>query len=72
LKEADSIGAHSLAFPAISAGIYGYPLGEASEVAVRAVAAEVANLQSVRLIRFVMFDENALASFSKAVEQFLA
>jgi O-acetyl-ADP-ribose deacetylase (regulator of RNase III) len=53
LARAEEVGATSVAFPAISTGIYGYPLEEATAVAVRAVrSAEV----DVELVRFVCFD----------------
>jgi len=54
LARADEIGAGSVAFPAISTGVYGYPPELAAAVAVTTVgAAETA----VSLIRFVAFDE---------------
>src|SRR4051794_40230956 len=37
LRIADELGAHTVAFPAISTGVYGYPLAEAGPVAVEAV-----------------------------------
>jgi len=53
LSLADEIGARSIAFPAISTGIYGYPPGQAAAVAVTTVgAADTA----VSLVRFVAFD----------------
>lgn len=66
LRVAEAIAAPSIAFPALSTGIYGYPLDEASEIAIDAVRSMVANLREVRLIRFVLFDEHALAKFSEA------
>jgi O-acetyl-ADP-ribose deacetylase len=60
LAMADEIGARSVAFPAISTGIYGYPLDAATEVAVRTCRdAET----SVDLIRFVAFDDRTLAAY---------
>jgi O-acetyl-ADP-ribose deacetylase (regulator of RNase III) len=64
LEVADAIGARSLAFPAISTGIYGYPLDEAAPIAVSSVAdAET----SVEEVRFVLFDGRALTAFREAV-----
>ena len=54
LAAADQVGARSVAFPAISTGVYGYPPGRAAEVAVTTVRAAVTD---VSLIRFVAFDE---------------
>lgn len=60
LAVADEIGARSVAFPAISTGIYGYPLDAATDVAVRACRdAET----DVHLIRFVAFDDRTLAVY---------
>ena len=53
LARADEIGARSVAFPAISTGIYGYPPPAAAEVAVATVRATAT---AVELVRFVCFD----------------
>lgn len=60
LAVADEIGARSVAFPAISTGIYGYPLDAATTIAVRTCRdAET----DVDLIRFVAFDDRTLAAY---------
>jgi O-acetyl-ADP-ribose deacetylase (regulator of RNase III) len=53
LEVADEVGAHSVAFPAISTGAYGYPAAEATRIAVTTVRATIT---SVALVRFVGFD----------------
>jgi O-acetyl-ADP-ribose deacetylase len=53
LAVADEIGAGSVAFPAISTGIYGYPPDEAAAVAVTTVGAAATD---VSLVRFIAFD----------------
>jgi len=53
LEVAAQAGATSIAFPAISTGIYGYPLEPATEIAVATVAGSVSPLERVR---FVCFD----------------
>jgi O-acetyl-ADP-ribose deacetylase (regulator of RNase III) len=47
----------SVAFPAISTGVFGYPVEEAARVALGTVVKENKRLQSVRLVRFVLFGE---------------
>jgi len=56
LEVADELGARSVAFPAISTGIYGYPAAEAASIAVRTLTA---TLTAVELIRLVAFDQTA-------------
>jgi O-acetyl-ADP-ribose deacetylase (regulator of RNase III) len=53
LEVADEIGAESVAFPAISTGAYGYPVPEATRIAVDTVRATICSVHSVR---FVCFD----------------
>jgi len=62
LAVADELGARSVAFPAISTGIYGYPLEAATDVAV--AAAEGADTR-VDVVRFVCFDAPTLAAYER-------
>ncbi len=62
LEVADEISARSVAFPAISTGIYGYPLDAATEIAVR--TCRDANT-GVGLIRFVCFDAKTLEAYQR-------
>ena len=64
LAVADEIGARSVAFPAISTGIYGYPLEPATDIAVRTCNEADTN---VDLIRFVCFDTTTLAAYQLAL-----
>ncbi len=57
----------SVAFPAISTGIFGYPVEEAAEVAFRTVREATENLEGVRLIRFVLYGGNDLEIHEKAL-----
>lgn len=64
LRVADELGARTVAFPAISTGVYGYPVEEAAPVAVRAVReADTA----VEEVRFVLFGEDAYRAFERAL-----
>lgn len=58
LSLADGKGAGSIAFPAISTGIFGYPVAPAADVALRAVLAETETLKNIKQIRFVLHGEN--------------
>ena len=58
----------SVAFPAISTGAYGYPLEEAAPVALRAVRDALAAAPSIRLVRFVLFGDEALRAFERALD----
>jgi O-acetyl-ADP-ribose deacetylase (regulator of RNase III) len=61
---ADELGARTVAFPAISTGVYGYPLEEAAAVAVDAVRRADTTVEE---IRFVLFDERAHRAFDRAL-----
>jgi O-acetyl-ADP-ribose deacetylase (regulator of RNase III) len=63
LRVADELGARSVAFPAISTGVYGYPIDEAAPLALAAVRDADTRVQEVR---FVLFDERALSAFRSA------
>ncbi|MGH2785937.1 MAG: O-acetyl-ADP-ribose deacetylase [Actinomycetota bacterium] len=67
LRIAEELGATSVAFPAISTGVYGYPLDLAAPVAIRAVNEADSQVQEVR---FVLFDDAALAAFDRAMGEF--
>ena len=64
LRVADELGARTVAFPAISTGVYGYPLDAAAAVAVRAVRDATSNVDEVR---FVLFDAPAYEAFARAL-----
>ncbi|MFI2433160.1 O-acetyl-ADP-ribose deacetylase [Streptomyces sp. NPDC018693] len=61
LRVADELGARTVAFPAVSAGIYGWPLDDAARIAVETVRATPTAVEEVR---FVLFDERAYAAFA--------
>ena len=57
---AEDNGVASIAFPAISTGIFGYPAKDAAEVALQTVREQAERLEMVRLVRFVLFGERDL------------
>lgn len=69
LKRAEEHRLHSVAFPAISTGIFGYPLAEAAEVSVRAVLATLPRLRHVEIVRFCLFGEEAYRVFAAVLER---
>ncbi|MEU1527968.1 O-acetyl-ADP-ribose deacetylase [Streptomyces fagopyri] len=64
LRVADELGARTVAFPAVSAGVYGWPMEDAARVAVRTVRDTEAAVEEVR---FVLFDERAYEAFAAEV-----
>ncbi|CAL9382023.1 O-acetyl-ADP-ribose deacetylase [Streptomyces sp. enrichment culture] len=61
LRVADELGARTVAFPAISTGVYRWPLDDAARIAVETVRTTDT---SVEEITFVLFDERAYTAFS--------
>ncbi|NUP20715.1 MAG: O-acetyl-ADP-ribose deacetylase [Streptomyces sp.] len=64
LRVADELGARTVAFPAVSAGIYGWPMEDAARIAVETVRATET---AVAEVRFVLFDERAYDAFAVQV-----
>ena len=69
LAVAEDNGVESIAFPAISTGIFGYPAEEAAEVALQTVREEAEGLERVRLVRFVLFGEIDLEVHERALSR---
>jgi O-acetyl-ADP-ribose deacetylase (regulator of RNase III) len=69
LRLAQENNLKSIAFPAISTGVYGYPLGEAAEVALHSVMGYIKTHQpAFELVRFVLFSPNAMRAFQQALD----
>ena len=60
LRVADTLGATTVAFPAISTGIYGWPLPSAAHIAIAAV---LNTPTQVKQVTFVLFDDTAYETF---------
>jgi O-acetyl-ADP-ribose deacetylase (regulator of RNase III) len=71
LALAEENGIDSIAFPAISTGVFGYPVEEAAEVALRTVVEEAERLEHVRLIRFVLYGEQDYEVHEKVLSEIL-
>ncbi|GHA79300.1 macro domain-containing protein [Streptomyces tendae] len=61
LRTADELGARTVAFPAISTGVYRWPLDDAARIAMETVRA---TRTSVTEVRFVLFDTRAYEAFA--------
>ncbi|MFJ7131028.1 O-acetyl-ADP-ribose deacetylase [Streptomyces sp. NPDC098101] len=64
LRVADELGARTVAFPAVSTGVYGWPMADGARIAVATVRATRTEVEEVR---FVLFDETAYQAFAEAV-----
>jgi O-acetyl-ADP-ribose deacetylase len=72
IRVADELQLRTVAFPAISTGIYGYPINLAAQVAITSTAESLAKTQHVCEVKFVLFDSGALQHFSDAAKLYAA
>jgi len=70
LRLAHEKGLAAVSFPSISTGAYGYPVEQAAPVALGMVRKFLRGETSVRLVRFVLFDDQTLAAYERAAENF--
>ncbi len=68
LQIAASHGAHSIAFPCISTGVYGYPVELAAQIAVTTVNSTLPQLDSIREVIFCCFSASDFAVYQKLVD----
>jgi O-acetyl-ADP-ribose deacetylase len=66
IRVADELQLQTIAFPAISTGIYGYPIDLAAVVAVNSAAQALEHATHVREVKFVLFDTGTLLHFYSA------
>jgi O-acetyl-ADP-ribose deacetylase len=64
LRVADELGVRSIAFPAVSAGIFGWPLDSAAEIAVNTVLSTQTRVED---IQFVLFSQDVYDPFAAAL-----
>jgi O-acetyl-ADP-ribose deacetylase len=69
LRLCDQLGARSVAFPAISMGIYAYPGPEGARIAIRTVAEHLPGDTTLELVRFVLFSGETRALFEAALAE---
>ena len=62
----------SVAFPSISTGIYGYPVEEASRIALKTVMDFLKDHPEVKLVRFVLFDSKTYGVYEEALKELTA
>jgi O-acetyl-ADP-ribose deacetylase (regulator of RNase III) len=70
-KRVTEKGLTSVSFPAISAGVYGYPLEEAARIALTTAIYYVKDHDEIRLIRFVLFSRDIYDVFSNELKQIM-
>ena len=72
LKLADEKHLHSLAFPAISTGIFGFPIERCARIMLKATLDYVQSLTGLKQVVFCLFDSEALTIFKKELENQVA
>ncbi|NQT47957.1 MAG: macro domain-containing protein, partial [Chloroflexi bacterium] len=72
LKLAVNKGLKSVSFPSISTGAYGYPIEQATEVALRTVADFLQQDESLDLVAFVLFDARTYQAYALTLEKLMS
>ena len=71
LKLASARKIKSIAFPAISTGIYGYPVQDAAQIALRTTIEYLKEHSDIALVRFVLFDRETYEIFNEELKKLL-
>jgi len=71
LKLATAGGLKSIAFPAISTGVYGYPLAEAARIALATAIDYLRDHTALEVVRFVLFDRRTYDAFAGELRKFI-
>jgi O-acetyl-ADP-ribose deacetylase (regulator of RNase III) len=69
IRLADEHALESISFPAISTGVYGYPVADAAHVAVAAAVETLSATTHLKHVRFVLFDAAALRAYTSAARK---
>jgi len=69
MEQAYSKFCTSVSFPSISTGAFGYPVGPAAQIALRAIADLLHEPKSVKRVRFVLFDQHTYKAYTTAAEK---
>jgi O-acetyl-ADP-ribose deacetylase (regulator of RNase III) len=67
LEVASKNGLKSVAFPSISTGAYGYPVEEASSIALSTVMTYLDEHEDIEMVRFVLFSKEVLEAYEKSL-----
>jgi O-acetyl-ADP-ribose deacetylase (regulator of RNase III) len=71
LKLASARKIKSIAFPAISTGVYGYPVHEAAHIALKTTIEYLKEYRDIELVRFVLFDHTTYDIFTEELKKLL-
>ena len=71
LKLASSKGLKSISFPAISTGVYGYPIHEAAQIALKIALDYLKEHTDIELVRFVLFGRKTYDIFAEELKKLL-
>ena len=69
MEQANMKACTSVSFPSISTGAFGYPVASAAQIALRVVADLLHDPKSVKLVRFVLFDQRTYKAYATAAEE---
>jgi O-acetyl-ADP-ribose deacetylase (regulator of RNase III) len=69
LARADQMGAKSVALPAISTGVFGYPVDRAAQISIAAARTFAGEARVVEKIAFCLFDERTFEVFRRELEK---
>ncbi len=69
MRLAHERGIRGISFPAISTGVYGFPVARAAHIAVRELHAAAQRFPEIELIRIAAFNDETLAAYAREVER---